>query len=163
MILFFSTKGVVEVTYSSGRVMISSKEEQTVIRKSRTGHLALLEEEVEEEEMVEEEEEGVEWMRVNGRLKRVPNSSTSNASTTGEKVIFWLFLFCLFLSKCILLYMYISGNSESCWCFLPFAIACQVVVASLGQQSTKVEKWGLGKLVVKQVILHPKSSTPILT
>ena len=29
----------------------------------------------------------------------------------------------------------------------------QVVVASLGQQSTKVEKWGLGKLVVKQVIL----------
>ena len=77
------------MTYSSGRVMISSKEEQTVIRQSRTGRLALLEEEAEEE--VEEEVVG-EWRRVNGRLKRVPNSmvgnsSTSNVSTTGEKVI----------------------------------------------------------------------------
>ena len=72
------------MTYSSGRVTISSKEEQTVIRQSGTGRLALLEEE-------EEEEEGMEWRRVDGRLKRVPNSST-NSIIRGEKVIFWLFL-----------------------------------------------------------------------
>ena len=69
------------MTYSSGRVTISSKEEQTVIRQSGTGRLALL----------EEEEEGMEWRRVDGRLKRVPNSST-NSIIRGEKVIFWLFL-----------------------------------------------------------------------
>ena len=68
------------MTYSSGRVTISSKEEQTVIRQSGTGRLALL-----------EEEEGMEWRRVDGRLKRVPNSST-NSVISGEKVIFWLFL-----------------------------------------------------------------------
>ena len=73
------------MTYSSGRVTISSKEEQTVIRQSGTGRLALLEEEE------EEEEEGMEWRRVDGRLKRVPNSST-NSIIRGEKVIFWLFL-----------------------------------------------------------------------
>ena len=81
MTWFVSTKGAVEVTYSSGRVTISSKEEQTVIRQSGTGRLALL----------EEEEEGMEWRRVDGRLKRVPNSST-NSVIRGEKVIFWLFL-----------------------------------------------------------------------
>ena len=80
MTWFVSTKGAVEVTYSSGRVTISSKEEQTVIRQSGTGRLALL-----------EEEEGMEWRRVDGRLKRVPNSST-NSIIRGEKVIFWLFL-----------------------------------------------------------------------
>ena len=57
--------------YSSGRVVVSSKEEQTVIRQSRS----LLEDQEEEEE---------EWRRVNGRLKRLPNSSTS---TVGEKVL----------------------------------------------------------------------------
>ena len=55
--------------YSSGRVVVSSKEEQTVIRQSRS----LLEDQKEEE-----------WRRVNGRLKRLPNSSTS---TLGEKVL----------------------------------------------------------------------------
>ena len=54
--------------YSSGRVVVSSKEEQTVIRQS-----SLLEDQKEEE-----------WRRVNGRLKRLPNSSTS---TVGEKVL----------------------------------------------------------------------------
>ena len=39
----------------------------------------------------------------------------------------------------------------------------QVVVASRGEQSTKVEKWGLGKLVVKQVILASFLNLPILT
>ena len=57
--------------YSSGRVVVSSKEEQTVIRQSRS----LLEDQENEEE---------EWRRVNGRLKRLPNSSTS---TVGEKVL----------------------------------------------------------------------------
>ena len=57
--------------YSSGRVVVSSKEEQTVIRQSRS----LLEDQEEEEEK---------WRRVNGRLKRLPNSSTS---TVGEKVL----------------------------------------------------------------------------
>lgn len=57
--------------YSSGRVVVSSKEEQTVIRQSRS----LLEDQEKEEE---------EWRRVNGRLKRLPNSSTS---TVGEKVL----------------------------------------------------------------------------
>ena len=82
LIWFVSTKGVVEVTYSSGRVTISSNEEQAVIRQSGTGRLALLE---------EEEEEGMEWRRVDGRLKKVPSSSTSSTSSRGEKVIFWLF------------------------------------------------------------------------
>ena len=54
--------------YSSGRVVVSSKEEQTVIRQS-----SLLEDQKEEE-----------WRRVNGRLKRLLNSSTS---TVGEKVL----------------------------------------------------------------------------
>jgi hypothetical protein len=67
-----STKGEVEVIYSSGRVVVSSKEEQTVIRQSRS----LLED--------QEKEEEEEWRRVNGRLKRLPNSSTS---TVGEKVL----------------------------------------------------------------------------
>ena len=79
---FVSTKGAVEVTSSSGRVTISSNEEQTVI--CGTGRLTLLEEE-------EEGEEGMEWRRVDGRLKRVPNSST-NSIIRGEKVILWLFL-----------------------------------------------------------------------
>ena len=55
--------------YSSGRMVVSSKEEQTVIRQSRS----LL-----------EDQEKEEWRRVNGRLKRLPNSSTS---TVGEKVL----------------------------------------------------------------------------
>ena len=42
-----------------------------------------------------------------------------------------------------------------------FDINWQVVVASLGQQSTKVEKWGLGKLVVKQVILDWNPTLPL--
>ena len=54
--------------YSSGRVVVSSKEEQTVIRQSRS--------------LLEDQEK--EWRRVNGRLKRLPNSSTS---TVGEKVL----------------------------------------------------------------------------
>ena len=71
MFICVSTKGEVEVIYSSGRVVVSSKEEQTVIRQSRS----LLEDQEKEEE---------EWRRVNGRLKRLPNSSTS---TVGEKVL----------------------------------------------------------------------------
>ena len=72
LILFIcvSTKGGVEVIYSSGRVVVSSKEEQTVIRQSRS--------------LLEDQEEEEEWRRVNGRLKRLPNSSTS---TVGEKVL----------------------------------------------------------------------------
>ena len=65
-----STKGEVEVIYSSGRVVVSSKEEQTVIRQSRS--------------LLEDQEKEEEWRRVNGRLKRLPNSSTS---TVGEKVL----------------------------------------------------------------------------
>ena len=76
---FVSSKGVVEVTYSSGRVTISSMEEQTVIRQSGTGRLALL---VDKEEV----EEGIGWRRVDGRLKRVSNFSTSITSFRGEKV-----------------------------------------------------------------------------
>ena len=72
LILFIcvSTKGEVEVIYSSGRVVVSSKEEQTVIRQSRS--------------LLEDQEKEEEWRRVNGRLKRLPNSSTS---TVGEKVL----------------------------------------------------------------------------
>ena len=69
MFICVSTKGEVEVIYSSGRVVVSRKEEQTVIRQSRS----LL-----------EDQEKEEWRRVNGRLKRLPNSSTS---TVGEKVL----------------------------------------------------------------------------
>ena len=69
MFICVSTKGEVEVIYSSGRVVVSSKEEQTVIRQSRS----LL-----------DDQEKEEWRRVNGRLKRLPNSSTS---TVGEKVL----------------------------------------------------------------------------
>ena len=96
-------KGVVEVTYSSGRVIISSKEEQIVIRQNRgAGRFALLEEEE------EEEEEELGWKRVNGRLERAPNTSASNTSSTrGEKVIFWQFF--------VFGKMHISGNSESSW------------------------------------------------
>ena len=56
--------------YSSGRVVVSSKEEQTVIRQIRS--------------LLEDQEKEEEWKRVNGRLKRLPNSSTS---TVGEKVL----------------------------------------------------------------------------
>ena len=73
MFICVSTKGEVEVIYSSGRVVVSSKEEQTVIRQIRS----LLEDQ-------EKEEEWTQWRRVNGRLKRLPNSSTS---TVGEKVL----------------------------------------------------------------------------
>ena len=68
MFICVSTKGEVEVIYSSGRVVVSSKEEQTVIRQSRS--------------LLEDQEK--EWRKVNGRLKRLPNSSTS---TVGEKVL----------------------------------------------------------------------------
>ena len=61
-----------EGIYSRGRGVVSSKEEQTVIRQSRS---------LREDQEKEEEEE---WRRVNGRLKRLPNSSTS---TVGEKVL----------------------------------------------------------------------------
>ena len=40
--------------------------------------------EPEENDQEKEEEEEEEWRRVNGRLKRLPNSSTS---TVGEKVL----------------------------------------------------------------------------
>ena len=56
--------------YSSGRMVVSSKEEQTVIRQSRS--------------LLEDQEKEEEWRWVNGRLKRLPNSSTS---TVGEKVL----------------------------------------------------------------------------
>ena len=68
-------KGEVEVSFSSGRVVVSSDEEQTVVRKSRgvgggggEGGGGVVEDELE-------------WRRLDGRLKRVPKSSTR-----GEKV-----------------------------------------------------------------------------
>ena len=38
------------------------------------------------------------------------------------------------------------------WEVVQWSNHLQVVVASLGEQTTRVEKWGLGKIVVKQVV-----------
>ena len=67
-------KGEVEVSFSSGRVVVSSDEEQTVVWKSRRGGGG-----GEGSGGVDEDE--LEWRRLDGRLKRVPKSSTR-----GEKV-----------------------------------------------------------------------------
>ena len=69
-------KGEVEVSFSSGRVVVSSDEEQTVVWKSRRGGGG-----GEGSGGVDEDE--LEWRRLDGRLKRVPKSSTR-----GEKVHF---------------------------------------------------------------------------